>query len=109
MGTCPCCGVKAEYKAAGYKQVQLNEVVDFVIYKAVEEVVYIYAATIHKDYNEYGTEDFDRSPNLWVDFQKLYVLRKGSAEVYHSHASFRPNGWCYMIGAYEEENVQYIQ
>ena len=97
MGTCPCCGVKAEYKAAGYKQVQLNEVVDFVIYKAVEEVVYIYAATIHKDYNEYGTEDFDRSPNLWVDFQKLYVLRKGSAEVYHSHASFRPNGWCYMI------------
>jgi len=72
--------VKAKYKAAGYKQVQLNEVVDFVIYKAVEEVVYIYAATIHKDYNEYGTEDFDRSPNLWVDFQKLYVLRKGSAE-----------------------------
>lgn len=97
LGTCPCCGVKAEYKAAGYKQVQLNEVVDFVIYKAVEEVVYIYAATIHKDYNEYGTGDFDRSPDLWVDFQKLYVLRKGSAEVYHSHASFRPNGWCYMI------------
>lgn len=42
LGTCPCCGVKAKYKAAGYKQVQLNEVVDFVIYKAVEEVVYIY-------------------------------------------------------------------
>ena len=93
MGTCPCCGVKAEYKAAGYKQVQLNEVVDFVIYKAVEEVVYIYAATIHKDYNEYGTEDFDRSPNLWVDFQKLYVLRKGRAEVYDVGYAYTRHGF----------------
>ncbi len=93
-GRCPLCGTKAKYKSAGYKQTQLNEIINFCIYKAVGEAVYIYAANIRKFYRYgYKQSGFKRCPDLEVQLEKLYVLRKGDADVYAVRYHYGKRGW----------------
>ena len=91
-GVCPYCKVNAEYKSAGYKQVGLAEAIDLCVYKVVDDLVYIFAAVVEKNYNLYSTDDYDREPNIVVDVKKMYVLRKGRAEVYDVGYAYTRHG-----------------
>lgn len=92
-GVCPYCKVNAEYKSAGYKQVGLAEAIDLCVYKVVDDLVYIFAAVVEKNYNLYSTDDYDREPNIVVDIKKMYVLRKGRAEVYDVGYAYTRHGF----------------
>lgn len=91
-GICPHCKVNAEFKSAGYKQVGLAKIIDLCVYKTVGDVVYILAAVVEKNYNRYSAVDYDREPNIVVDIKKMYVLRKGQAEVYKIGYSYTQYG-----------------